>query len=46
MGLGADGVIATWGKAKEDKVDATDVGYKWERKGNSSKHIPFEWSGP
>ena len=22
------------------------MGFKWERKGRSSKHIPFEWSGP
>jgi hypothetical protein len=42
----AAGAVATWGIAVEDKVDATEVGYKWERKGNSSKHIPFDWSGP
>jgi hypothetical protein len=46
VGPGVDGVVATWGKAIKDKVDASEVGYKWERKGNSSKHIPFEWSGP
>jgi hypothetical protein len=46
VGPGVDGVIATWGKAIEDRVDASEVGYKWERKGNSSKHIPFGWSGP
>ncbi len=39
------GTIATWGTAVKDKVDATEVGYKWERTGNSSKHIPFGWSG-
>ena len=38
------GGVATWGKAVTDNVDA--MGYKWERKGNSSKHIPFDWSGP
>lgn len=38
------GGVATWGKALTDNVDA--MGYKWERKGNSSKHIPFDWSGP
>jgi hypothetical protein len=32
------------GKAVADEVDA--MGFKWERKGRSSKHIPFEWSGP
>ena len=25
---------------------ANAMGFKWERKGQSSKHIPFEWSGP
>ena len=43
-GLGAAGAVATWGKAVADEVDA--MGFKWERKGRSSKHIPFEWSGP
>jgi hypothetical protein len=38
------GGVATWGSALTDNVDA--MGYKWERKGNSSKHIPFDWSGP
>ena len=42
----AAGAVATWGIAVKDKVDATEVGYKWERTGNSSKHIPFDWSGP
>jgi hypothetical protein len=38
------GVIATWGKSIADKAEA--MGFKWERKGQSSKHIPFGWSGP
>jgi hypothetical protein len=38
------GGIATWGTAVTDEVDA--MGFKWERKGRSSKHIPFDWSGP
>jgi hypothetical protein len=38
------GAIATCGRAVTDIVDAKP--YKWERKGNSSKHIPFNWSGP
>jgi hypothetical protein len=42
----AAGAVATWGFAVKDKVDAIEVGYKWERTGNSSKHIPFDWSGP
>ena len=38
------GGIATWGKSLADDVDA--MGFKRERKGRSSKHIPFSWSGP
>jgi hypothetical protein len=38
------GAVATWGTATADQVDA--MGFKWERKGRSSKHIPFDWSGP
>ena len=38
------GTVATWGTATTDEVDA--MGFKWERKGRSSKHIPFDWSGP
>jgi hypothetical protein len=44
VGPGTSGAVATWGKAAADRVDAFD--FKWERKGRSSKHIPFEWSGP
>lgn len=38
------GTTATWGKAVTDEVDA--MGFKWEWNGRSSKHIPFDWSGP
>ena len=38
------GTVATWGKSTADQANA--MGFKWERKGKSSKHIPFEWSGP
>jgi hypothetical protein len=38
------GAIATWGVSTADQADA--MGFKWQRKGQSSKHIPFEWSGP
>jgi hypothetical protein len=38
------GTVATWGSAVADEVDA--MGFKWEWKGRSSKHIPFDWSGP
>jgi hypothetical protein len=36
--------IATWGKASADGVDV--FGFKWSHVGQSSKHIPFDWSGP
>lgn len=35
---------ATWGRATLDHADA--FGFSWERVGNSSKHIPFDWTGP
>jgi hypothetical protein len=38
------GQLATWGKATTHRVDA--LGLKWEADGKSSKHIPFDWSGP
>jgi hypothetical protein len=44
VGPGAAGAVATWGIAITDEVDA--MGFKWERKGRSSKHIPFDWTGP
>ena len=44
VGPGPAGAVATWGTAVSDEVNA--MGFKWEWKGRSSKHIPFEWSGP
>jgi hypothetical protein len=44
VGPGATGAVATWGTAVADEVDA--MGFKWEWNGRSSKHIPFDWSGP
>ena len=38
------GSPATWAVATTDRVDA--LGFKWEWNGRSSKHIPFDWSGP
>jgi len=38
------GQTATWGRATTHRVDA--LGLKWEADGKSSKHIPFDWSGP
>jgi hypothetical protein len=41
---GPSGTVATWGRALADEVDA--MGFKWEWNGRSSKHIPFDWTGP
>jgi hypothetical protein len=38
------GMVATWGRAIKDTVEA--FGFKWDWGGRSSKHIPFDWSGP
>lgn len=38
------GMVATWGRAVADEVDA--MGFKFDWKGRSSKHIPFDWAGP
>jgi hypothetical protein len=38
------GQIATWGTATENLVDAH--GFQWNWAGRSSKHIPFDWTGP
>jgi hypothetical protein len=42
--VGPGGGVATWGRSLADEADA--MGFKWARKGKSSKHIPFDWSGP
>jgi hypothetical protein len=38
------GQIATWGRATTGHADG--FGFKWEWDGRSSKHFPFDWSGP
>ncbi len=38
------GGVATWGKVLSNVVDAH--GFEWTWSGKSSKHIPFDWSGP
>jgi hypothetical protein len=38
------GQVATWGVATADRADA--FGFKFEWPGRSSKHFPFDWSGP
>ena len=40
------GTVATWGTAVTDEVNVPEVRYQWKRSGRSSKHIPFDWSGP
>jgi hypothetical protein len=35
--------VGPGGTAITDEVDA--MGFKWERKGRSSEHIPFDWTG-
>jgi hypothetical protein len=36
--------VATWGVAVVDNAEG--FGFKWSRTGHSSKHIPFDWTGP
>ncbi len=38
------GQVCTWGKATTNQVDA--YGFQWDWAGKSSKHIPFDWTGP
>lgn len=38
------GQVMTWGKAVESQIDAFGVQGSWV--GQSSKHIPFDWTGP
>jgi len=38
------GQIATWGVATTDRAEG--FGFRWDRSGKSSKHFPFDWSGP
>ena len=38
------GQIATWGTATADRADG--FGFSWDWAGRSSKHFPFDWSGP
>jgi hypothetical protein len=42
--VGPSGTVATWGRATADRAEG--FGFKWEWDGKSSKHLPFEWSGP
>ena len=38
------GQVATWGRSSTARTDG--FGFNWTGEGRSSKHIPFEWSGP
>jgi hypothetical protein len=38
------GQVATWGTATVDRADG--FGFSWDWEGRSSKHFPFDWSGP
>ena len=38
------GQVATWGVATVDRAEG--FGFKWDWAGRSSKHFPFDWSGP
>jgi hypothetical protein len=38
------GQIATWGSSVEVRTEG--FGFKWQGESRSSKHIPFDWSGP
>jgi hypothetical protein len=42
--VGPGGQIATWGRATTDRADT--FGFTWDRSGKSSKHFPFDWTGP
>jgi hypothetical protein len=38
------GAVATYGSSTADSADA--FGFSWSRRGRSSKHMVFTWSGP
>jgi hypothetical protein len=38
------GQVATWGVATADRADA--FGFEFDWPGRSSKHFPFDWTGP
>ena len=38
------GQIATWGSVVDHRVNTP--GFQWSWPGKSSKHIPFDWTGP
>ena len=38
------GQVATWGRSLEARTEG--FGFRWTGQSRSSKHIPFDWSGP
>ena len=40
------GAVATWGRTVINEVDVPEVRYQWKTSGKSSKHFPFDWTGP
>ncbi len=42
--VGPSGTIATWGRATADRAEAFGWDFEWD--GKSSKHLPFDWTGP
>ena len=40
------GSVATWGRTVTNEVDVPEVSYQWKTSGKSSKHFPFDWTGP
>jgi len=38
------GQVATWGRSVEVRTEG--FGFKWTGESRSSKHIPFDWTGP
>jgi hypothetical protein len=38
------GQVATWGRSVEARTEG--FGFQWTGESRSSKHIPFDWSGP
>jgi hypothetical protein len=42
--VGPSGTVATWGRATADRAEAFGWSFEWD--GKSSKHLPFDWTGP
>jgi len=40
------GAVATWGRTITNEVNVPEVRYHWKTSGKSSKHFPFDWTGP